>query len=104
MPTELEPSEATSPGLPKPFAYFLAGLAVGAVCVLLPFLCILPFVLHQARVGDQLQAQLTRKDEEITRLQQMQAQMQNRPPGPPGYSPPPRPEREPPFDAMPDAP
>ena len=111
MPTDIEPSEPAS-GVPKPFLYFLAGLGVGAICVLLPLLCVLPLALHSARSGDQLQAQSAVKDAEIARLQlQLQAQTQNRPPPgfpypPPGYPPPPPPRhrREPRFGDSPDAP
>ncbi len=111
MPTDIEPSPTvSSPGVNKPFAYFLAGLAVGAICVLLPFLCILPLALHQARVSDGLQLQLNLKESELANYKQQQ--MQHRPPPPPdsrfppsGYPPPP-PQGSPegPFTAAPDMP
>ncbi len=107
MPSPVEPSSDTFPvKIPKPFAYFCGGLVVGAVCVLLPFLCILPLALQQARVSDQLHQQVIIRDAEIARLQQLQNQ--RRPPPSPfsdSYPPPPppndgssRPPQRPPFD------
>ena len=113
MPTDIEPSPAvTSMGVTRPFAYFLAGLAVGAICVLLPFLCILPLALHQARVSDHLQLQLSLTESELANLKQQQQQRWHGPPPPPDSrfspddNPPPPPHGSPdgPFTAAPDMP